>query len=99
MAHIIVEVCVGTHCVLMGSMNLMDAVQSLEEIRQGLENACTVEVRPIPCMDLCRDGDHGPFVRVDGQLVAGGESEQVMAAIMDRCMAARRESPAGFPGF
>lgn len=85
MANIIVEVCSGTHCVMLGAMNIIDAVQSLDEIRHGLDQCCEVEVRPVPCMDLCRDGSQGPFVRVDGLLIKGGESDSVMAAIMDRC--------------
>lgn len=85
-AKIIVEVCAGTHCVLMGSMNIMDAVHSLEELRRDLTHPCEVELLAIPCMNLCKEGAHGPFVRVDGQLIEGGESENVMAAIMDVCM-------------
>lgn len=93
MSKIVVEVCAGTHCVLMGSMNIMDAVHSLEELRQDLEHPCEVEVVAIPCMNLCKEGDRGPFVKVDGQLIEGGESESVMAAIMDRCLFRQKNQP------
>ena len=85
MANIIVEVCAGTHCVMMGSMNIIDAVHSLDEIRKEAAQCCEVEVKPVPCMNLCKDGAHGPFVLVDGTLIEGGESDSVMAAIMARC--------------
>ena len=85
MASIIVEVCSGTHCVMMGSMNIIDAVHSLDELRRGMDACCEVEVRPVPCMNLCKDGAQSPFVKVDGVLIEGGESDAVMAAIMDRC--------------
>ena len=85
MGKIIVEVCAGTHCTMMGSMDIIDAVHSLDEIRQALDDACEVEVTAVPCMNLCKKEIHGPFVRVDGQLIQHAESEAVMAAIMSRC--------------
>ena len=85
MGKIVVEVCAGTHCTMMGSMDIIDAVHSLEEIRQGMENACEVVVTAVPCMNLCKKSVHGPFVRVDNQLIEQAESEAVMADIMSRC--------------
>jgi NADH:ubiquinone oxidoreductase subunit E len=85
MGKIVVEVCAGTHCTMMGSMDVIDAVHSLEEIRQDIENACDIEVTPVPCMNLCKGSVHGPFVRVDGMLIEQVESEAVMEAIMARC--------------
>lgn len=80
-----VEVCAGTHCTMMGAMNILDAIHSLEELQQEMDNPCDIEVKAVPCMNLCRDEVHGPFVRVGDQLITHAESESVMAAIMDRC--------------
>ncbi|MHC1786454.1 MAG: NAD(P)H-dependent oxidoreductase subunit E [Christensenellales bacterium] len=91
MGKITVEVCAGTHCTMMGSMDIIDAVHSLEEIRQEMADACEVEVSAVPCMNLCKGSVHGPFVRVDGQLIEQAENEAVMAAIMSRCQARRTE--------
>lgn len=85
MGTIIVEVCAGTHCTMMGSMNIIDAIHSLDELRQGMEGACEIQVKALPCMELCKQEQQGPFVRVNGQLIQGAESDAVMAAIMDRC--------------
>lgn len=86
MDKIIVEVCVGTHCTMMGAMNIIDSIHSLEEIQQEVGGtACEIEVRPTPCMELCRQGIQGPVVRVNGDLMHGAESEDVMAAIMALC--------------
>ena len=85
MGKIVVEVCAGTHCTMMGSMDIIDAVHSLEEIRQEMEGACDVEVTAVPCMNLCKGNINGPFVRVDGELIEQAESEAVMAAIMANC--------------
>ncbi|MDD4080538.1 MAG: NAD(P)H-dependent oxidoreductase subunit E [Eubacteriales bacterium] len=85
MKSILVEVCAGTHCTMMGAMNIMDAVHSLEEFQEDTPDMCDIQVRAIPCMNLCRDAAQGPFVRVDGKLIPQAESESVMAAIMARC--------------
>jgi NADH:ubiquinone oxidoreductase subunit E len=85
MGNIVVEVCAGTHCTMMGSMNIIDAVHSLEELRQGMESPCEIQVKAVPCMELCKQELQGPFVQVNGQLIHGAESDAVMAAIMDSC--------------
>ncbi len=90
MEKIVVEVCAGTHCTMMGAMNIMDAVASLHEIRQQMEPCCDVEVRPVKCMKLCKQGAHGPMVRVSGELIERAETDAVMAAIMQHCEAHRK---------
>ena len=85
MGTIHVEVCAGTHCTMMGAMNILDAIHSLEELQQQMDNPCNIEVKAVPCMNLCREHVQGPFVRVEDKLIAHAESESVMAAIMARC--------------
>lgn len=85
MEKIVVEVCAGTHCTMMGAMNIMDAVASLNEIRPPMAPYCDVEVRPVKCMKLCKDGAHGPMVMVSGTLIERAESDAVMAAIIKQC--------------
>ena len=83
MGKIIVEVCAGTHCTMMGSMNIMDSVASLTEIQQ--QPCCEVEVHPVKCMGLCKDGRQGPFVRVNDTLIERAEGDAVMSAILQHC--------------
>ncbi len=85
MAKIIVEVCTGTHCVLMGSMHMMDSIASLAEIKEEMGNDCEIEVKAVPCLNYCKDGEVGPFVIVDGKTIPQAEAGVVMAAIMERC--------------
>lgn len=86
MKKLLVEVCVGTHCTMLGATHIMDAVNSLDEIRCGQEDSgCQVEVVPLPCMNLCKDAVKGPFVRVGDELIAPAQSDDVMAAIMRWC--------------
>ena len=85
MAKIIVEVCTGTHCVLMGSMNMMDSIASLAEIKEELGNECEVEVKAVPCLNYCKNGLKGPFVIVDGKVIEQAEADVAMSVIMVQC--------------
>ena len=86
MKKLLVEVCVGTHCTMLGATHILDAVHSLDEIRREQEDSgCQVELVPLPCMNLCKDTRQGPFVRVGGELIAPAQSDDVMAAIMRQC--------------
>jgi len=40
MKNILVEVCAGTHCTMMGAMNIIDAIHSLEEFNQDIIRVC-----------------------------------------------------------
>lgn len=83
MSKIIVEVCAGTHCILMGSMDIMDAITSLSEVRYDKVDSCEIEVKAIPCLNNCKRGKSGPVVIVDGQMIESADSESVMALIMN----------------
>ena len=86
MHRILVEVCAGTHCTMMGAMNMIDAIHSLAEIREEMGSACRVEVKPVPCLGNCKlPSVRGPIVRVEGELIENAQSEDVMARILDRC--------------
>ena len=95
MRKISVEVCAGTHCTMMGTMDIIDAVHSLEEIREGMDNPCEIQVSAVPCMNLCKEDIQGPFVRVDGTLIQRAESEAVMSAIMSLCTGLRTGTEEG----
>ena len=85
MKSILVEVCAGTHCTMMGAMNILDAIHSLEEFQADISGVCDIRVVAIPCMNLCRDTAHLPSVLVDVRRIILAEIESVMAAIMSRC--------------
>lgn len=86
MKELLVEVCAGTHCTMLGSINIIDAIHSLDEIRRGRgDSGCNIKVLALPCMNLCKDEVQGPFVRVAGQLIQRANSEDVMAELMRLC--------------
>lgn len=60
---VLLEVCVGTACFVMGSSNLLEDLREdmPDELRQ------VVDIRPIRCLDLCKakKGSNAPFVQIN----------------------------------
>lgn len=81
MPKILVEVCAGTHCTLMGSMDIINAVEGLRELHQEINPECTIEVRPIPCHQACNNGPEAPVVIINGETLLRTDSESVMERI------------------
>lgn len=81
MPKIIVEVCAGTHCTLMGAMDIISAVEGLADLHAGLKPECIVEVRPIRCNHICDTGNHAPVVYVNGEMMTRTDTESVMEKV------------------
>jgi NADH:ubiquinone oxidoreductase subunit E len=62
---ILVEVCVGTACFVMGSSNLLEDLK--EELPEHLKGK--VELVAKRCLDLCKtkSGSNSPFVKINGE--------------------------------
>ena len=75
---------------MMGAMNIIDAVHSLDEFKEQMNIPCRIEVKAVPCMQACKantslEKKQGPFVKVNGKMINQAESENVMAEIMKVC--------------
>lgn len=82
MPSILVEVCAGTHCTLMGAMDIISAVEGLAELRADLSPGCVVEVRPIPCNHSCDNREVAPVVYVNGEMMIHTNTESVMEKVL-----------------
>ena len=80
-AKVIVEICMGTTCYVMGSAHLAGiAARFPEAWRDG------VTVRGMRCSGACQQaGQYGraPFVRVNGKLLSEADEGKVFAAIRE----------------
>ncbi len=74
MEKVIVEICMGTTCFVMGGSGLEEFVDLLDD-----EEKAQVEVRPSSCVGLCKDREFGkaPYAIVNGVPV----SEATVASI------------------
>jgi NADH:ubiquinone oxidoreductase subunit E len=83
MAQILVEVCAGTHCTIMGAMDIIHAVEGLRELYQKLNPDCEIEVRPISCKHICDDRTDTSLVIINGEPLLTATPESVMESIMN----------------
>lgn len=79
MSKIVVKLCSGTLCYVMGGAELQLLGDSLPE-----ELTDRVEIRGAACLDLCNHPEKGkaPFVMVGDVIVAGATVSKVMEEII-----------------
>lgn len=82
MEKLVVEVCLGTACHLMGSLDIIDAVETLPaDVRER------IELRGVTCLMTCRKGAN---VRVNGLVLSEMTPERLLTVIEDN-LAPREE--------
>lgn len=75
MKNLLVEICSGTSCHLLGSQALFAAVESLPKDKRE-----RIEVREVACLQGCKQG---PSVRVGGRALANVTPERLLAALTE----------------
>ena len=84
-----VEICVCTSCVINGSVEIMESVESLKHLREQMEDGYAaspsgeIEITTSTCLSGKPHGEHSPMVKVNGQLLQKTDSESVMSTIID----------------
>ncbi len=78
MKTILVQICFGTHCTMMGAMDILESVNSMKEEIQDYN----IQIEIVKCFGDCK-ADHAPVVIVDQQRLNSATTDQVMARIME----------------
>lgn len=92
MAKMIIEVCAGTYCTMMGSMNLVTAVESLMEL-DDTDFTCDIEVVVTPCQDeLCQHGAMSPVVKIDDEIILKAEPETIMWRLIEKARRCKEQA-------
>ncbi|MEI3253724.1 MAG: NAD(P)H-dependent oxidoreductase subunit E [Candidatus Gastranaerophilaceae bacterium] len=75
---ILVELCFGTTCFVMGASKL----QELESLIPP-QYRKRVEIKAHTCLDLCKNATYmkAPFVKIDGEIISEATVEKVLKAI------------------
>jgi NADH:ubiquinone oxidoreductase subunit E len=71
-----VELCMGTACHLMGTQDLMDALDSLPA-----EMRLQIEVKGITCYKNC---GKGPNVKINGELLNNATPEKLKEVLQEK---------------
>lgn len=77
-----VKVCVCTHCVLNGAMDIVEAIESLQKLKSQLRFNTSVKI--IATESICADskGEFSPLVYINGEALERATSETVTAKII-----------------
>ena len=73
-----VQICVGTHCTMMGAMDIYEFVTNMNDEYQDRQ----IEVELVKCFGDCK-ANQAPVVLVEGRKITSATSEKVMETIME----------------
>lgn len=83
MKRVEVKVCVCTQCVMNGAMDIVEAVESLQKLKNQLRFNASVKVSANERLcDKEQDANVSPLVIINNERMEGATSEQVMARII-----------------
>ena len=75
-----VKVCVCTACVMNGSVEIMESVESLRHLREQMEDGDMITDK---CLGGVSHEADSPMVEVNGKVFTKADSESVMSYIID----------------
>ncbi len=76
MDQLIIEICAGTSCYLLGSQDLITTLETLPP-----EKRSKIDLRGITCLKAC---GQGPNVRINGILLSNITPERLLQAIDEK---------------
>ena len=84
-----VEICVCTACVMSGSVEIMEAVESLRDLREEMSEGYPtkhqgeIELSTNKCLGNHPHQKSSPVVSIDGKVFERADAESVMATIVE----------------
>ncbi|MDD2534180.1 MAG: NAD(P)H-dependent oxidoreductase subunit E [Eubacteriales bacterium] len=91
-----VQVCAGTYCTMMGSMDIVAAIESLVDLKESIGFTCDIDLQVVPCTEqLCQKGAMAPVVRINEEIFLSAETETIMSRLLELAKNCQGESGAG----
>jgi NADH:ubiquinone oxidoreductase subunit E len=72
-----IKVCMGTHCTMMGNLNLQENLESLQ-----IEYPGKIEIEAVKCLKYCEENG-APVVDINGELIKNATPEIVISKIIE----------------
>ncbi len=73
-----VEVCMGTHCSMMGGLNLYEDIENIQKQYPEKINL-TME----KCFKVCDEGKKTPVLRINDELRVSAKSEEIISELLE----------------
>lgn len=78
MDKLLIEVCIGTSCHLLGSQDLIDAIEELaDEVKEK------IDLQGVTCLKSC---GKGPNIRINGIVIPNVTPEQLIEIVHDNLL-------------
>ena len=77
-----IEVCSGSECVMMGSMDIIEAIEGLKQVKQQLKLKAQIEIVPGKCLGPCKNENLAPVVKINDELITQATGDMVMSKII-----------------
>ena len=74
-----VEICAGSHCSLVGALNILETLEELQE-----EYPDQIRIKKSECMDMCENIKNAPLVKVGDELITSAQTQMVISKVMER---------------
>ncbi|MEF9919008.1 MAG: NAD(P)H-dependent oxidoreductase subunit E [Eubacterium sp.] len=78
-----IEVCVCTECVMKGAMDIIESIESLNDVKDILELTRGIVIDTVKCIGEAKHGLQSPIVCVGGHVIENAKTETVMAQILE----------------
>lgn len=86
MKKIKVEVCVCTGCVMNGATEILEAIESLQELKEQMipdvNEESSFEIITSKCLDGKQHHEQSPLLYIDGEIFSRANSETVMSHLI-----------------
>lgn len=79
-----VKICMNTKCMMLGAMDIMDQIETLNDIVDDLHLRRGIEVEAVSSLPGATDSALCPVVQVGEQLIQNASTESVMSVILDQ---------------
>jgi NADH:ubiquinone oxidoreductase subunit E len=74
-----VKICAGSHCSLVGALNILETLEELQE-----EYPDQIQIERVECLDKCEDIKKAPVVKVDDEIITSAQNQIVISKVMER---------------
>lgn len=77
-----VEVCVCTECIMKGAMDIIESIESLNDVKDVLDLTRGIFIETVHCIGEAKHGMKSPIVNVGGVMIEKANTETVMSQIL-----------------
>lgn len=72
-----VKICMGTHCTMMGNLNLHHDIEEMQ-----LKYPDQIEIESVKCLNYC-ENNKAPVIKINEKIITNARSEKVISELLE----------------